>query len=59
MFGLRTANSGDCKPEFEDFALSIDAKGETMVDRMFAALADGRTVKRRLAKGFRPAVRRQ
>jgi hypothetical protein len=42
MRGLSTANSGDCKPEFEDFAISVDAKGETIVDRMFAASADGR-----------------
>ena len=40
------------KPKFEGFALSVDAKDETMADRMFAALADGGKVQMPLGETF-------
>jgi PhnB protein len=39
-------------PQFEGFALSVDAKDETMADRMFAALADGGKVQMPLGETF-------
>jgi PhnB protein len=39
-------------PKFEGFALSVDAKDETMADRMFAALADGGKVQMPLGETF-------
>jgi PhnB protein len=40
------------KPKFEGFALSVDAKDETIADRMFAALADGGKVQMPLGETF-------
>lgn len=40
------------KPKFEGFALSVDAKDETIAERMFAALADGGTVQMPLGETF-------
>jgi PhnB protein len=40
------------KPKFEGFALSVDAKDETVADRMFAALADGGKVQMPLGETF-------
>ncbi|MFY9626330.1 MAG: VOC family protein [Rhodoplanes sp.] len=40
------------KPKFEGFSLSVDAKDETMADRVFAALADGGKVQMPLGETF-------
>ena len=40
------------KPNFEGFSLSVDAKDETMADRVFAALADGGKVQMPLGETF-------
>ncbi|MFY9699035.1 MAG: VOC family protein [Rhodoplanes sp.] len=40
------------KPKFEGFSLSVDAKDETMADRVFAALADGGNVQMPLGETF-------
>ena len=39
-------------PKFEGFSLSVDAKDETMADRVFAALADGGKVQMPLGETF-------
>ena len=40
------------KPNFEGFALSVDAQDEATADRMFAALADGGKVQMPLGETF-------
>jgi PhnB protein len=39
-------------PKFEGFSLSVNAKDESEADRMFAALAEGGTVRMPLGKTF-------